>query len=97
VAICDGAHRALDPLADGEVQVGPLPSWTRVQGRVAWYVHAGPYSEMGRAWETFHRKVAAVRPGVPDGPPGDVYACRPEDHEADHGRQILTILYVPLA
>lgn len=96
MALCDGAHRMLDGIANGEVQVGPLPPWTRVQGKVAWWVAQGPLENLGAAWGTFHGKVGALRPGVPDGPPGDVYACRPEDHVDDQQRRLLTLLYLPI-
>ncbi len=32
----------------------------------------------------------------PIGPPGDVYVCDPDDHEADGGANLTTILWAPL-
>lgn len=93
---CEAAHAELDRLADGAVQVGVLPEWTRVQGKAAWFVARGPYSELGKVWETFHYKVEAARGGRPAGPAGDVYACRPEDHADDQQAGLLTILYLPV-
>lgn len=95
--LCDGAHRQFDSIANGEVQNGTLPSWTRVQGKVAWWIAKGPLTSLGSAWETFHQKVGQARPGRPDGPPGDVFCCRPEDHASDKQKSLLTILYLPIA
>jgi hypothetical protein len=94
--ICDGVHRNWDPIANGVLQVGNLPDWCRVRGRVAWYVARGPVSELGPAWAAFHEKVAAARPGRPDGPPGDVLVCDPQDHKADGEKSLLTVLYLPI-
>ena len=46
MAECDDMHKAFGPLAGGAIQVGELPDWTRIRGRVAWYVYRGPYSEI---------------------------------------------------
>ena len=35
---CEAMHKDLDSKANGEIQVGVLPAWTHVTGRVAWYV-----------------------------------------------------------
>jgi hypothetical protein len=96
-ALCEPAHREWDRLANGPVQVGHLPPWTRIQGRVAWSVWRGPLDMLGEAWVFFHRKVRAANLGRPAGPPGDVFICRPEDHVDDHQASLLTILYLPLA
>lgn len=95
--ICDPAHASLDPVANGELQFGPLPRWTRVQGNAVWFVWRGPLEMLGEAWVFFHRKVRARDPGRPDGPPGEVFVCRPEDHADEHPSRLLTILYLPLA
>jgi hypothetical protein len=93
----DGAHRQFDPIANGELQSGALPSWTRVHGKVAWWVVRGPPSSLGSAWESFHQKVGQTLLGRPDHPPGDVFICRPEDHTAEEQRNLLTILHLRLA
>jgi hypothetical protein len=95
--LCDAAHKQFDQLANGSLQVGNLPSWTRVQGKVAWFVWRGPLDMLGEAWAFFHRKVRAAEPGRPDGPPGEVFICRPEDHVDDKQSKLLTILYLPMA
>ena len=41
MAECDEVRRQFDGLANGALQVGELPAWTRVQGKVAWYVFQG--------------------------------------------------------
>jgi hypothetical protein len=46
MAECDDIHRQFDRLANGALQVGELPAWTRVQGKVAWYLFQGPYGGM---------------------------------------------------
>lgn len=96
MAACDRAHRQLDKLANGSLQVGTLPEWTRVQGRAAWFVWRGPHNMLGEAWTFFHRKVRAAEPGPPAGPPGEVFVCRPQDHTSDGEARLLTILYLPL-
>ena len=53
---CESIHRAYDGLANGAVQVGELPEWMRVRGRVAWYVYAGSYRDIGeKGWQVFMR------------------------------------------
>jgi hypothetical protein len=94
MALCDGAHARYDQLAAGKIQVGNLPEWTRVQGRVAWSVVKGPYSQLPAAWQSFMRDA----PGAsvhPNGPPGDVYVCNPMDHQGTE-ESMLTLLYVPV-
>jgi hypothetical protein len=97
MSLCEGAHRQFDPIANGDIQTGILPSWTRVQGKVAWWVVRGPLSSLGSSWAAFHQKVGESRSGRPDGPPGEIFICRPEDHAADQQQGLLTILYLPLA
>jgi len=97
MANCDEAHNQFDRYANGELQVGVLPSWTRVQGKVAWFDWRGPLNMLGEAWVFFHRRVRAIAPGQPAGPPGEVFICRPEDHAADQQTKLLTILYLPVA
>ncbi|HKV90818.1 MAG TPA: hypothetical protein VJQ43_06465 [Thermoplasmata archaeon] len=97
MANCEAAHAEYDRLANGALQVGTLPKWMRVQGKVAWYVAQGPYSGLPEAWQKFHHGLGAARAGRPDGPAGDVYVCDPDDHRTDGGRQLLTILYLPIA
>ncbi|MCI4334825.1 MAG: hypothetical protein L3K04_04285, partial [Thermoplasmata archaeon] len=75
--------------------MGVLPGWTRVQGKTAWYVVQGPTAGLAAAWTEFHRKVAVAAPGRPDGPPGYVFACRPEDHAGAADSKVLTIMYLP--
>lgn len=40
-------HKVYDRLANGAVQTGELPEWSRVRGKVAWYVFRGPYKDLG--------------------------------------------------
>jgi hypothetical protein len=96
MALCDGAHQEYDAIANGKIQVGTLPDWTRIGGRVAWWVAKGPFSGLNEAWATFHRKLGEARPGRADGPPGIVFACNPDDHVADREANVLTIMYLPL-
>jgi hypothetical protein len=42
------------------------------------------------------RKLQTEKPGPFAGPPGDVYVCDPDDHEADEQRELITILWTPL-
>lgn len=96
MATCDSAHGQYDRIANGAVQVGTLPDWMRIRGKVAWYVAQGPLATLGDHWQTFHAKVVAAKVGTPHGPPGDVFICDPADHEADGRKRLLTILYMPL-
>jgi hypothetical protein len=92
---CDAAHSELDPFVGKKVTVGKLPVWARVQGRVAWKVVRGPYTELPENWMAFMREVGTSRARA-NGPTGDVYACQPMDHEKDGGSKLLTILYAPV-
>lgn len=95
MANCDVIHKEYDRLANGEVQVGELPPWMSIKGKVAWYVYRGPYGGLGEAWGTFSEKVHAAKLEH-GGPPGDVYVCDPKDHEADEHTKLLTILWSPM-
>ena len=92
---CDTAHSELDPHVGKKVQIGVLPPWARVRGRVAWKVVRGPYSELPASWMAFMAEVGASGTRV-TGPTGDVYACQPQDHAKDGGAKLLTILYAPV-
>ncbi len=85
-----------DSHANADVQVGVLPSWMHVSGKVAWYVYQGPYEGISEAWQTFMAKVRAARPGTIVGPPGDVYVCDPGDHQGDAQAKLTTILWAPI-
>lgn len=94
MANCSEAHAQYDPIANGDGQVGSLPDWLRVQGKVFWWVHQGAYQGLGAAWTVFHAKAAGA--GVrPAGPPGEVYVCDPDDHR-DRPEEILTLLWIPV-
>jgi hypothetical protein len=93
---CDDVHKQFDRLANGKVQIGELPQWTRVTGKVAWYVYQGPYSELGsKGFSTFWQKFGEAKLKM-DGPPGDVYVCSPECHEKDKQAKMLTIIWCPV-
>lgn len=95
MASCDRAHRELDHLANGSVQLGPLPEWTRVKGKAAWIVLRGSYSQLPGAWSSFPQRAAERLGGPPGGPAGDVYVCSPMEHAGAAESGMLTILYVP--
>ena len=95
MAACDAAHAELDMLVGKKVQVGSLPTWTRVRGEVACRVVRGPYSALPESWMAFMREVGSLGARL-SGPTGDVYACQPDDHTSDGGTRLLTILYAPL-
>ncbi len=92
VASCDGAHAFFDKTVGAPVQIGMLPDWTRVKGKVAWRVVKGPYSELPRVWAAFPGEAAKVLRGPPDGPAGDVFLCNPQEHSPD---RLLTVVYLP--
>jgi len=96
MASCEALHARFDAIANGPVQVGELPESMHLRGRMVWYVYQGPYCEISeKGWGVFMQKIRSS--GVkPRGPPGDVYACDPKDHEADHQAKMLTILWAPL-
>jgi hypothetical protein len=93
MARCDEAHAQFDPLVDGEVRIGTLPGTTRVRGKVAWYVHQGPYNGLPDVWREFPQRAARHFRGLPDGPPGEVFLCLPGEHDPE---RMLTILYLPI-
>jgi hypothetical protein len=96
VTCCADVHKQFDRFANGEVQVGKLPEWMHVNGKVAWYVYQGPYSELGsKGFSEFWRKFRAAKLEVA-GPPGDVYVCSPECHEADKQAKMLTVIWCPV-
>lgn len=58
MACCSDVHKQFDKFANGKAQVGELPKWMHVSGKVAWYVHQGPYSELGsKGFSTFGRSL----------------------------------------
>ncbi len=88
---------AFDAKANRDIQVGELPPFTHVVGRVAWYVYRGPYSDISsKGWEVFWRKFA-VKNEKMEGAPGDVYVCSPGCHKEDRQENLLTILWAPVA
>lgn len=93
---CEEVHRTYDRLANGEVQVGELPSWMHVQGKVAWYVFQGPYAALSEAWANFMQQALASDVGAVVGPPGDVYVCDPLDHLEEEQATLTTILWAPV-
>ena len=95
MANCDAAHKLLDPLVEKGIQIGKLPDWTCVEGKVAYRVVRGSYDQLARAWTTFPQSALEVARAAPRGSPGDVYVCSPMDHTNDSTR-ILTILYIPV-
>ncbi len=93
---CEAMHKALDAKANGEIQVGELPEWAHVRGKVAWYVFQGPYQDLStKGWDMFWRKFAAGNFTM-EGAPGDVYACSPGCHKEDRGEKMLTIFWAPV-
>ena len=95
MASCDAAHKVLDPQVGRDIQIGELPDWTCVGGKVAYKVLKGSYEQLPSAWATFPQRALETARSAPRGPPGDVYVCSPMDHSDDPG-QALTILYVPV-
>ena len=65
---CTDVHKQFDKFANGKVQVGELPRWTHVHGKVAWYVYQGPYSELGsKGFNTFWKRFGEAKLEM-DGP-----------------------------
>ena len=94
---CDEMHRQFGALANGDVQIGELPAWTRIHGRVAWYVYSGPYSELGeKGWRAFWTKFTTA-PATMGGVPGDLYVCSPDAHVEEGQKDMLTLLFAPVA
>jgi hypothetical protein len=93
---CVDLHKQYDKLANGAVQVGELPERMHINGKVAWHVFQGPYSELGpRGFTEFWKKFGKAKLKMA-GPPGDVYICSPECHEADKQAKMLTIIWCPI-
>ena len=88
-------HRNFDHYADGTVRIGELPPGLHVTGKMAWYVHRGPYSGIGHAFGEYMRKAIALRV-EPVGAPGDVYICEPDDHKSDGQAKLLTLFWTPV-
>ncbi len=95
MASCDAAHKVFDSLVKRGIQVGDLPDWTCVGGRVAYRVVQGPYEQLPRAWVDFPSQALGAARSAPRGPPGDVYICTPMDHPDDPSK-MLTVLYIPV-
>jgi hypothetical protein len=54
VTCCTDIHKQYDKFANGTVQVGELPEWMHIKGKVAWCVFQGPYSELeSKGFRTF--------------------------------------------
>jgi hypothetical protein len=89
-------HKQYDKFANGPIQVGELPKWMHVKGKVAWYVFQGPYSDLGpKGFGAFWKKFSEAKLKMA-GPPGDVYVCSPESHKADKQAKMLTIIWCPV-
>ena len=92
----EDVHRKFDRYANGDFQIGKLPSRLQVQGKVAWYVFHGAYSGLGNAWAMFPKKFLGSKRGEPSGPPGEVYVCDPDDRKGAREAKLLTVLWIPL-
>lgn len=92
---CENAHKEFDRQANGKIEIGSLPRWTNVDGRVVWYVFQGPYKSLPEAWSGFMGKARALSKVKFSGPPGDVYVCNPEEHKGEENSMI-TFLWVPI-
>lgn len=93
---CGDVHKEYDKFANGPVQVGELPEWMHIKGKVAWYVYQGPYSELGlKGFSDFWKKFGNAKLKMA-GAPGDVYICSPECHETDKQAKMLTIIWCPV-
>ena len=96
VTCCDDMHKAFDAKANGTIQIGELPPYAHVNGRVAWYVYQGPYRDISaEGWDVFWRKFATANLKM-EGAPGDVYVCNPGCHKEDKQAKMLTILWAPV-
>ncbi len=94
---CEEMHKAFDGKANRDVQVGELPAFTHVKGKVAWYVYQGPYADLSaKGWDLFWKKFATANQKM-EGAPGDVYVCSPGCHKEDGQANMLTILWAPVA
>jgi hypothetical protein len=90
---CDKLHAEYDRLASAGLQVGELPAWMHVTGKVCWQVYAGPYDGLGQAWPRFMGAAHPAHGERLDWPSGDVYACNPTDHPGEQQRDMITILW----
>lgn len=63
MTLCDEIHRAYDQMAVGPVQIGELPEWIRIHGKVAWYVYAGSHRDIGERLADLHAK-GPIRQGA---------------------------------
>ena len=81
----------------GKIQVGELPQ-LHLKGKVAWYVYAGPYSELGsKGFPDFWAKFGSTGLKMA-GAPGDVYICDPEWHMKNKDeKNMLTLIWCPVA
>jgi len=92
---CEQVHKEYEKKSNGNVEVGILPAWMRVNGRVAWYVFKGPYSKLPDGWSEYWKKFGQNPSLKVGGPPGDVYVCMPQEHKGDEDSMI-TIFWTPL-
>jgi len=74
-------HKEYDMKSNGKVEVGVLPSWMRVNGRVAWYVFQGPYTKLPDGWSEFWKKFGDTSKVA--GPPGMCMSAPPQEHKGD--------------
>jgi hypothetical protein len=95
MARCDLAHKVFDSQVQKGIQVGKLPDWTCVGGKVVYRVLKGSYEQLPDAWSSFASEAMSVAGSPSRGPPGDVYLCTVMDHPKDPAK-LLTILYVPV-
>jgi hypothetical protein len=95
MANCDAAHKEFDAVVERGIQVGKLPVWTCIEGKVAYRVVKGSYELLAKAWTDFPVQALAAARSAPRGPPGDVYVCSPMDHPRDPSN-MLTVLYLPV-
>jgi len=59
---CSDVHKQFDKFANGKVQVGELPKWVHVSGKVAWYAYQGPNSELGsKGFSTFWKRFGEAK------------------------------------
>jgi hypothetical protein len=96
MAHCDDFHKEFDRFANGTVQVGELPTWMHVRGKVVWFVYQGPYTGLGESMRTFIQNVYRSQAALIDGPMGDVYPCSPTDHAGPTAPKLSTVFWVPV-
>jgi hypothetical protein len=96
MSCCEEIHKDYDSKANREIQLGELPPFMHVKGRVAWYVYQGPYEHISsKGWDVFWQKFAARNVKM-EGAPGDVYVCSPSCHKEDRQAKMLTVLWAPI-